>query len=79
MGHVANDRDIDVDDLVDRGRVDVDMRLFGVRAEFVQTPVIRSSKRAPMLIIRSQSCIAMLASYSPCMPSIPSQLSPDAG
>jgi hypothetical protein len=25
-------------------------------------PVMRSSKRAPMLIIRSQSCIAMLAS-----------------
>ena len=42
-------------------------------------PVIRSSKRAPILIIKSQSCMARLASYRPCMPNMPSQFSPEAG
>ena len=42
-------------------------------------PVMRSSKRAPMQIIRSQSCIAQLASQVPCMPSMPSHCEPDAG
>ena len=36
-------------------------------------PVMRSSNRAPMQIIRSQSCIAQFASQVPCMPSMPSQ------
>ena len=34
-------------------------------------PVILSSNLAPILIIKSQSCIALLASYVPCIPSIP--------
>ena len=42
-------------------------------------PVTRSSKRAPMLIIRSQSCIAWLDSNMPCMPTMPSDSGSDAG
>ena len=42
-------------------------------------PVMRSSKRAPMQIITSQSCIAMLASSVPCMPSMPSHCGSAAG
>ena len=42
-------------------------------------PVMRSSKRAPMQIIRSQSCIAQLASQVPCMPSMPSHCGSAAG
>ena len=42
-------------------------------------PVMRSSKRAPTAIIRSQSCMALFASKVPCMPSMPSQCSPEAG
>ena len=34
-------------------------------------PVIRSSNRAPMLINKSQSCIALFASKVPCIPSMP--------
>ena len=34
-------------------------------------PVIRSSNLAPMFINKSQSCIALFASYVPCIPSIP--------
>jgi hypothetical protein len=48
--------------LVDRGGIDVDVDLLGARRERVSRPVMRSSKRAPMLIITSQSCIAILAS-----------------
>ncbi len=32
--------------------------------------MIRSSKREPTAMIRSQSCITLLASNVPCMPSI---------
>ena len=42
-------------------------------------PVMRSSKRAPTAIIRSQSCIAQLASQVPCMPSMPSHCRSAAG
>ena len=42
-------------------------------------PVILSSNLAPILIIRSQSCIARFASYKPCIPSIPSHRLPEAG
>ena len=42
-------------------------------------PVMRSSKRAPMQIITSQSCIAMLASSVPCMPSMPIHCGSAAG
>ncbi len=42
-------------------------------------PVMRSSKRAPMQIIRSQSCIDQLASQVPCMPSMPSHCGSAAG
>ena len=35
---------------------------------------MRSSKRAPTAIIRSQSCIAQLNSQVPCMPSMPGSL-----
>src|SRR5260221_662464 len=42
-------------------------------------PVMRSSKRAPMQIMTSQSCIAMLASSVPCMPSMPSHFESAAG
>ena len=34
-------------------------------------PVILSSKRAPILIIKSQSCIALFASNVPCIPNMP--------
>ena len=40
---------------------------------------MRSSKRAPMQIITSQSCIALLASQVPCMPSMPSHCGSEAG
>ena len=40
---------------------------------------MRSSKRAPMATIRSALSIAQLAVTVPCMPSIPSQFSPEAG
>ena len=40
---------------------------------------MRSSKRAPMQIMRSQSCIAQFASQVPCMPSMPSHFGSDAG
>ena len=40
---------------------------------------MRSSKRAPTAIIRSQSCIAQLASQVPCMPSMPSHCRSAAG
>ena len=50
---------------------------FGLKASV--RPVIRSSNRAPTQIIRSQPCIARLDSYDPCMPSMPTQLSPEAG
>jgi len=42
-------------------------------------PVMRSSKRAPTQIITSQSCIDMLASSVPCIPSIPSHFGSAAG
>ena len=42
-------------------------------------PVMRSSKRAPTQIITSQSCIDMLASSVPCMPSMPSHFGSAAG
>jgi hypothetical protein len=80
MGDVADDADIDMDHLVDRRRIDVDMDLLGFRgANLSIRPVIRSSNRAPILIMTSQSCIVMLASYVPCMPSMPSQFLPLAG
>ena len=39
----------------------------------------RSSKRAPTAISTSQCCIAMFASYVPCMPSMPRNCGSDAG
>ena len=42
-------------------------------------PVTRSSKRAPMATITSQSCMALLASNEPCMPTMPSHCGSDAG
>ena len=42
---------------------------FGLNA--LSRPVTRSSKRAPMFSITSQSCITRLASYVPCIPSMP--------
>ena len=39
----------------------------------------RSSKREPMATITSHSCIAILASYVPCMPTIPRYCGRDAG
>ncbi len=42
-------------------------------------PVTRSSKRAPRHTITSQSCMALLASKEPCMPSIPSHWGSAAG
>ena len=42
-------------------------------------PVTRSSKRAPTFSITSQSCIAMLASYVPCIPSMPRKFGSLAG
>ena len=50
---------------------------FGEKA--ASRPVTRSSKRAPMLIIRSQSCIARLDSYMPCMPTMPRNCGSEAG
>ena len=38
MGNVPDDRHVDMDHLVDRGGVDIDMRLFGFRAERVNAP-----------------------------------------
>ena len=38
MRHVAKDRDIDMDDLVDRRRVDVDMGLFRMGREILDPP-----------------------------------------
>ena len=40
---------------------------------------MRSSKRAPIATIRSALSIAQLAVTVPCMPSIPSQFSSEAG
>ena len=42
-------------------------------------PVTRSSKREPTAIIRSQSCIAIFASYVPCMPTMPRKCGSLAG
>lgn len=42
-------------------------------------PVTRSSNRAPTQIITSQSCMALLASNVPCMPSMPSHAGSAAG
>ena len=53
------------------------LREFGENAS--SRPVMRSSKRAPMQNIASQPCMAMFASYMPCMPSIPSHSLPEAG
>ena len=64
--------------LIDEGSMSI-CALVDLGLKLSMTPVIRSSNRAPMLIIKSQSCIAILASYSPCIPSMPSHLSPDAG
>ena len=50
---------------------------FGLKASV--RPVILSSKRAPIQIKTSQSCMAMFASYVPCIPSMPNQFSPEAG
>ena len=50
---------------------------FGEKAS--RRPVMRSSNRAPTQIIRSQSCMALLASNEPCMPSMPSHCLSDAG
>ena len=59
---VADDREIDADVLVDRGRIDVDVNLFEPGENASVRPVMRSSKRAPTHSMTSQSCIAMLAS-----------------
>jgi hypothetical protein len=45
MGHVADDREIDMDHLVDRGRVDVDMRLLansGEKSDAAGDPVVEA-------------------------------------
>ena len=38
MAHIAHDRDINADHLVDGGRIDVDMRLLGLGAEGIDAP-----------------------------------------
>ena len=48
-------------------------------ANSASLPVMRSSKRAPIATIRSALSIAQLAVTVPCMPSIPSQFSSEAG
>ena len=40
-------------------------------AKVLGLPVRRSSKRHPMLIMKSASVIAILAAKDPCMPPIP--------
>jgi hypothetical protein len=62
VADIAENADIGVDILVDRRRVDVDVDLLRVGENASSRPVMRSSKRAPMQIMTSQSCIAMLAS-----------------
>ena len=52
-------------------RVDVDVHDLGARGELAESPVTRSSNRAPTATIRSASSIAQLAAGRPCMPSIP--------
>ncbi len=52
---------------------------FEVGAKASRRPVTRSSNRAPMAIMTSQSCMALFASNEPCMPSMPSQAGSDAG
>ena len=50
---------------------------FGLNSSVL--PVILSSNLAPIQNIKSQSCIAIFASYVPCIPSIPIQFFLEAG
>jgi hypothetical protein len=59
---IADDRQVDLHDLVDRGAVDIDVDLLELGENASSRPVTRSSNRAPMQMIRSAWFIAMLAS-----------------
>ena len=52
---------------------------FDFKANFAGSLVIRSSNLAPTAKIKSLLCIAMFASYVPCIPNIPKNLSSLAG
>ena len=79
MRAIADDRQIDLDVLVDRGRVDVDVDLLRARREGVEPAGDAVVEARADAIIRSQSCIAQLASQVPCMPSMPSHCRSAAG
>ena len=55
------------------------MNFFDVGENLSSLPVILSSNLAPIFIITSQSCIAIFASYVPCIPNIPRKNLLDAG
>ncbi|CSI55248.1 Uncharacterised protein [Vibrio cholerae] len=57
---------------IDDGSISICM-IFALGQYFSRLLVVRSSKRTPTPKIRSALCIAILASYTPCMPSIPSE------
>ena len=52
---------------------------FELGEKSASRPVTRSSNRAPTSIITSQPCIARLASYRPCIPSMPRHCRSEAG
>src|SRR3569623_3816424 len=60
---------------IEDGSISIWMILRGCVAKCFGLPITRSSKRAPMAISTSECCIAMLASYVPCMPGITTNLS----
>ena len=45
---------------------------FALGAKAAALPSARSEKRTPTAISRSQRCMAMLAAWVPCIPSMPS-------
>lgn len=52
---------------------------FEPGAKASRRPVTRSSKRAPIATMTSQSCMALLLSKLPCMPTMPSHAGSEAG
>ena len=64
---------------MDAGSMSMWIMVRGLDKKSVVLPITLSSKRAPTASKTSHSCMAILASYVPCMPSMPKNFLSEAG